>query len=797
MNTMSLWQDSLLHLALKSTLLLTAAGLISLAMRRLSSALRYSLWFSTILALLALAGAQPLLPAWRVVPVQKTEPFIPAEEVTSLPVMPVSATRNKASGQLSKTEVQPVIATRIPNAPMPSVAAPQPAKPALLTADWLALIWLAGLLLMLTRLATGAWRLHRLEVTAKPISRQLVENLPVDIGSLAKQSGLRSAPHLLLGHPGCVPMVWGVRKPRLLLPEGFHRWTADKLRAVLLHEFAHLRRRDPLALVAAQLMQALHWFNPLAWLALRRLRIEQEHACDDAALLQGMRPSDYAQHLLDLSRHSRLAPGLGICALAMARPAPVESRVQAILDPRLPRNPGPKWSGRFSLALALTAALPLAMLQALETAPVRGRILDRNGVELASSGSATERRYPLQEAAAHVLGISRSTPADQAIQGAPALHGTDGVEKSFDVQLRSGQPITLTLDSRIQQLTFKALKEAGVTRGAAVVMDPRTGDVLAMVSLPSFDPHVFLPSLTKSSWESLLADLDQPLLNRSTRPFVPGAAYTVHTALAGGLAGLENQKFRCDGSVTYGERSMVCWRKEPHGLQNLSEALHHSCNCFFYQYGNATGIDNLTKTGRLLGFGEKTGIELPTEQAGILPSPEWQKKARSQDRWTNGYTANTAIGQGSVLTSPLQMAVLASAMANGGRVPKPRLLYSASPPVWRADLTQEGISPQHIETIRHAMREYVNAADGVGKKARSENHLIAGKAGTSQYWRTVNKQTVDEIHGSFMGFAPYEKPSLAFVIFVQGARSGASTCAPIAKRIVEQTLALPITRTDP
>lgn len=791
MNTISLWQDSLLHLTVKSTLLLAVAGLVNVAMYRLSAARRYWLWLSTILALLVLAGALPLLPAWKVVPVQAQASFLPMEEVTILPVTPViSPTVNTVTHE-QKTVYQLAEQKHMPPPQVKdALRVSEPSVSVRSFADWLTLLWVTGLLLMLMRLGMSAWRLHRLGEKTKPISTDLLKSLPLDIDALAIQSGLHSRPHLLLGPADCVPMVWGVMKYRLLLPEGFHTWSADKLRAVLLHEFAHLRRRDPLALMAAQLTQALHWFNPLAWLALHQLRIEQEHACDDATLTQGMRPSDYAQHLLDLSRHTRLAPGLGMCALAMARPTPVENRVLAILDPHRSRQTASKWSGRFCLALALTLTLPLAMLHALETTSVRGRILDRYGVELAVSSSVTERRYPLQEAAAHVLGHTRKTPANQTATGVSELHGEAGIEKNFDMPLSAGKNVTLTLDQRIQQLTYNALKDAGVTRGSVVIMDPRNGDVLAMVSLPSYDPHAFLPRLAQTSWDSLQTTPDTPLRDHNTCAFVPGAAYTVTTALAGGLAGIEDKQFRCDSTLTYGARTLRCWRTEPHGTQNLSEALHHSCNCFFYQYGNEAGIDNLTKMGELLGFGDKTGIELPLEQRGILPSPEWLKKKTPNERWSDSYTANTSIGQGSVMVSPLQIAVLTSAIANGGQVPKPRLLHDNGPTLWRTDLTKEGVSPQLIETIRLAMREYVNATYGVGKKARSENYVIAGKAGTSQNWRLVNKQRVEDIHGSFMGFAPYDKPTLAFVVYVQGVKSGASTCAPIAKRIVEETLAL-------
>ncbi|MES2505968.1 MAG: M56 family metallopeptidase, partial [Verrucomicrobiota bacterium] len=668
MNALHLWQESLIHLAVKGTALLATALLAGLAVRRLSAARRYWLWLSTVFALLLLTLALPLLPAWRVLPVHAWEPgqLMPREEIAPAPpvTMPAQATAPSPKIEAAPAE-QP--RTQAPSAPQAEqAAAPLEAGPALSAGEWFSLLWLGGLLLMLARLGLSAWRLRRLGRCTVPVSADLLACLPAAPAKLARQLGLHTTPHILLGPPGSVPMVWGLWKPRLLLPEGFHQWPADKLRAVLLHEFEHLRRRDPLALAAAQLMQALHWFNPLAWLALHRLRAEQEHACDDAALAQGLRPSDYAQHLLDLSRHTRLAPGLGLCALAMARPAPVESRVHANLDPHRPRHASSKNWRRLSLGLALVTALPLAMLHALERAPVRGRILDRNGVVLASSQGPLERVYLLKEIAGHVLGYTRKSQHGHAPASVPAQHGNVGVEKSHDTQLSSGQDVTLTLDQRIQKLTYQALAEAGVTRGAVVIMDPRNGDVLAMVSLPSYDPQAFFPRLSQETWDSLLADRDMPLLDRTTRAFAPGSAYKVSIALAGDLAGIGERRFDCSGSITYGSKTMKCWihrqNGDAHGLLDLKDALVHSCNCYFYQYGNTAGIDNITKMGKLLGMGERTGIGLPTEDGGILPNPEWLRLHAPKERWTNGHTANTSIGQGMV-------AVMAHAVTMLRRMP--------------------------------------------------------------------------------------------------------------------------------
>lgn len=446
------------------------------------------------------------------------------------------------------------------------------------------------------------------------------------------------------------------------------------------------------------------------------------------------------------------------------------------------------------VSLCLAASLPLAMLQAALDGPnVRGRILDRNGVVLASSQDPMERRYLLNPSASHLLGYTRKSESDQASASSPAQFGGAGVEKAYNTQLSTGQDITLTLDHRIQKIAHHSLTEAGVTRGAVVVMDPRNGDVLAMVSLPAYDPQDLFPRFTKEAWERLTSDRDVPLMNRTTRPFVPGATFSLSVALAGGLAGIEDRQFECTGSITYGNKALSCWIQRhnggSHGKLGLKDALKNSCNCFFYQYGNEAGIDHITKMSRLLGLGELTGIGLEEDTQGILPNPEWLRRISPKNRWTEGHTANTSIGQGMVEATPLQLTVLAATMANGGKVPKPRLMDDGNPPAWRADLMKEGIPSQQIETIRQALLENVNEIGGSAWLAQSKSHLLAGLTATAQNWRRVNDQRVMDNHGWFIGFAPYDKPTLAFAVVIQGAQSGAA-CAPVARQIVEQTLAL-------
>ncbi len=764
--------DVLSHTALKGVAVLAVALVVGVLLHRMAAARRYAIWITAVGALALLPPAMLLLPAWRVLPqagqtVLESPGLSPEEIIESREpaTLPVEANMTPSAASLETP------------APGPAAIHPVPSRQ-LSWQDIAALlpsVWLAISTLLLLRLAWGAARLHRLEKTLSPGTCAL-------LAEVSHEVGLKHAPRLLIGAENAVPMVWGVWRPRLLLPLGFETWGREKLRGVLLHELAHLKRRDPLALWTAQWVKALHWFNPLAWLILRQLRADQERACDDTVLLHGVRPSDYAQHLLDLSRHARLAPGLALCALTITRCAPVESRVKAILDPKRSRDGlTQRWLAGLA-ALALLTTLPVAMLHAAEAAKLRGRILDRNGVVLAETTEKKMRNYPLKALAAQMVGYGGQSKSQA------------GMEKQHDTELAAGKDVTLTLDMRTQSIALRAMTEAGITRGAAVVLDPRTGEVLAAVSLPSYDPNQFVPSINQEKWQALLENSDLPLLNRCLRGFAPGSTYKLLPALAGCAAGISGQKFNCTGSVTYGNTAMKCWIQRQngggHGLLGMTDSLAVSCNCYWYQFGNTLGIERIEGVGRKIGFGSDYGI-MDEEDKGILPSPAWLKQHLPKERWTQGFTANTSIGQGFVLATPLQMAVLAATVGNGGRVPRPAAVKQQEPGAWLADLTQETPGAADMQPVREGMRLAVNGDSGTGRPARSEKVVIAGKTGTAQNWRSIGGSKVADNHGWFIGFAPYDKPTLAFAVLKSGAKSGGGDCGPVAKRIVEETLALP------
>jgi beta-lactamase regulating signal transducer with metallopeptidase domain/beta-lactamase class D len=768
--------ELLAHTAWKGAAVLALALTAGLLLRKTAAARRYAVWITSVATLAVLPLAMSLLPAWRVLPKEIEQPNWQRVEIENeVGEWVAEATQHE------KLEV-PVLTPKPVEAAKPAPVDEKRWFTLKQLIESLPKVWLFIALLLLLRLAWSAWCLRRLE-------RSLPKGRCDDITTISREIGLRREPRLLIGAADAVPMVWGVWRPRLLLPQGFEAWSSEKRRGVLLHELAHLKRRDPLALWTAQWVKALHWFNPLAWLTIRQLRADQERACDDTALRHGIRASDYAQTLLDLSRHNRAALGLALCALTITRCAPVESRVKAILDPKCARDPiTARWLASLC-GLALLLMLPVAMLHAIEGPKLRGRILDRHGVVLAETTQEKSRHYPLKSLASHVLGYTGKTKHDD-----PTPVGRFGFEKQRDADLNAGQDVTLSLDARLQSLATRAMLDGGITRGAAVVLDPRSGEILAMVSLPAHDPNVFIPSISLANWDKLSTDHDNPLLNRCISPFAPGSVFKPLIGLAGIAAGVGDSRFTCEGSVTYGSSLMQCWIKRQdggqHGELNLAGALTASCNCFFYQFGNAGGIDQIEKIGNKLGFGNSYGI-CEQERPGILPGPRWMQENQPNNKWTAGYTANTSIGQGMVLVTPLQMAVLVATLANGGKVPEPSLQAKKGEATWRADLIAEGLPAAQIEQLRKGMRQVVHGENGTGKAARSDKAIITGKTGTAQNWRRIDDKRVEDNHAWFIGFAPYDKPTLAFAILKNGGKTGGGDCAPVAKRIVEEALALP------
>ncbi|WP_038169221.1 penicillin-binding transpeptidase domain-containing protein [Verrucomicrobium sp. BvORR106] len=449
------------------------------------------------------------------------------------------------------------------------------------------------------------------------------------------------------------------------------------------------------------------------------------------------------------------------------------------------------------------------------------------------------RQYLFDSFACHVLGYVNQPDVQQASKEeinewdffVPDDYGVYGVEKTFDQDLRGkagmriwlqnekgrlvkevdyqeprkGHDVYLAIDARIQMIAEKALREGtpAIGRGAVVVLDPSTGQVLAMASVPSYNPNKFIPSISKDDFAGYLENPCVPLLNRSVRGFVPGSTYKIMTSFAGILAGVEGDMVNCPGGIQFGGKFMKCWigqKGGAHGTLGLSEAIMRSCNCYFYRYANHAGNAAMTKAGDMFGLGQRTGIELEEEAPGILPVERWWRVNKTAaERFSEASIANMAIGQGAVEASPLQMAGVAAAVGNGGIAYRPHLLNKVMDgtelireqmPDVRANFKDFGLTPQKLELVRRGMWRVVNDQGGTAKAAKIAGTEVAGKTGTAQNWRKNGKEFVKDNHTLFITFAPYENPKFAACILVQGGKGGGVTAAPVAKRILEQALAL-------
>jgi penicillin-binding protein 2 len=447
------------------------------------------------------------------------------------------------------------------------------------------------------------------------------------------------------------------------------------------------------------------------------------------------------------------------------------------------------------------------------------------------------RSYVYGALAAHVLGYvgpPDDTNKDEAkkftfYQG--DVEGKSNIEKIYDQYLRGtpgvrylrrnakgvidgvlredppqqGANVYLTIDARVQAIAEEALR--AVSRAAAVVVDPSNGNVLAMVSVPSFDPNTFIPSIKAKDWVALQKDEARPLINRAISGFPPGSTFKIVTALAGLRRHIGNNKYNCSGGVSYGDHYFHCWiaaKGGAHGTIGLADAIKVSCDAFFYQYGNAAGIDAIDQTGNALGLGKATGIQLTGEQPGIMPGPEWMSIHYPRERWSQAYTANVSIGQGYVLATPLQMAMAYATVANGGISYYPRLVdkllnQDGSPvldekgqpvvspkPKVDADLRNDFTRDQ-IELVRRGLWKVVNEDGGTGGRARLKDVQVAGKTGTAE----ASDRGVKSNVAWFCCFAPYDNPKYVVAVMVEGsAGHGGSVAGPIATRILQRALAM-------
>lgn len=426
-----------------------------------------------------------------------------------------------------------------------------------------------------------------------------------------------------------------------------------------------------------------------------------------------------------------------------------------------------------------------------------------------------QRTYPSSRFAAHLLGYVREASDEQLKQGRYRrgdMVGQSGLERLLDEFLRGhdggqqievdalGRPVRVvqqtephpgaevvtTIDRRIQEAAEHAMEGRA---GAVVVMDPRNGDVLAMVSTPAFEIDLFTGTIDRQAWLRVVQDPDHPLLNRTIQTqYAPGSIFKIVVAAAGLQEGTLTpaDRVNCTGKFQLGAWTFDDWKEGGHGIVDLRRAIAESCNVFFYQAGLKIGGDAIARYARAFGFGQPTGIELGTERVGLIPGPRMRRRRAT---WQAGDVVNMSIGQGQVLVTPMQVAKFMAAIANGGVLWRPRLVQRIERPdhgvVWSDAGKVTGyveLSPAVWAFLRHALWSVVNDG-GTGGGARIPGLDVAGKTGTAQ---TVANSRAEkgQDHAWFAAFAPARDPEVVVVVLVERGGKGGQVAAPIARKIL-------------
>lgn len=438
------------------------------------------------------------------------------------------------------------------------------------------------------------------------------------------------------------------------------------------------------------------------------------------------------------------------------------------------------------------------------------------------------RNYPHGILAGHILGYLGEI-AESDIQQFSAVQfrsgdlvGKNGVERLFEENLRgvegvrqmevnafgrevreldhtppvAGRDLLLTIDTDLQREAEEAL---GDKAGAVVVLDPRNGEVLVMASRPAFDPNQFIRGLSSQQWQLLSRHPDRPLTNKAIQGhYPPGSTFKIVTALAGFAEGRVSpqQAVLCTGYIEKDGHRYHCWKKGGHGTVDFHQAFAQSCDVYFYRIAERVGIDAIERTARKLGLGQTTQISLEGERGGLIPSRAWKKKVHRMP-WFPGETYHSAIGQGYVLCTPLQLACMTAAVANNGVLCRPTLVRH--PEGEEPEILRHGNwNPAHIALVRAAMEEVVNGPRGTARQAAPTSVRAAGKTGTAQVVHQKREESgkviqSDDIrfqdHALYVSYAPADHPELAIAVVVEHGGHGGHTAAPVAKRIIDRFFA--------
>ena len=446
------------------------------------------------------------------------------------------------------------------------------------------------------------------------------------------------------------------------------------------------------------------------------------------------------------------------------------------------------------------------------------------------------RSYLQGAETAHVLGYVASV-SEKELTGDPLLElpgfriGKAGVEKVYDLSLRGsggssqvevnalgrvirelnrqeGQPgteVRLTIDMDLQHFITERLGNESAT---VVVVDVHTGEVMSLVSSPSFDPNSFNTGLSQAEWESLISNPKSPLTNKAIAgQYAPGSTFKPTVALAALDKGVitADTKIHCSGSTKLGNSEFHCWKRGGHGSLDLKGAIEHSCDVYFYEVARRTGIERIGAMARRFGLGARLGLDLPGEKTGLVPSNKW-KMAAIGTPWQLGETLIAGIGQGYILTTPLQLAVMTARLANGGYGVTPRLTLDRITEAGVETYPDEeapslGIAPEHLAVVLQGMDDVVNSPTGTARRSRikEKRWRMAGKTGTVQVRRIskAERETgvlknnelpwTERDHALFIGFAPVRNPRFAVSVVVEHGGGGSSVAAPIARDVLRET----------
>ena len=435
------------------------------------------------------------------------------------------------------------------------------------------------------------------------------------------------------------------------------------------------------------------------------------------------------------------------------------------------------------------------------------------------------RHYPYGGLASHQLGyIGKVSQAQRKHEQSDIglLTGQSGLEKVYDKYLRGtagrrmiqvnaagrkvkdlgieeprpGTDIYLTIDLDVQKAAEESL---GDRSGAVVAMDPNTGEILALASHPNYDPNLFPRGIAPRDWTRLTNDPSHPLYNRAIQSvYPPGSTFKIIVAMAGLESGIIklDDKVNCRGYLTSGKHSFRCWKQGGHGAVSFHQALVESCDVYFYTMGERIGWDRIAQYAKKLGYGSLTGILLPEEKPGLIPTTEWKKK-KTREPWYAGDTYINSIGQGFVLVSPIQACQMISAVANGGYFYRPTLLKLTRNRETGAVTTfsperknRVVLDPTALEEVRKALTGVVNEPGGTGHGAQNAFAIVAGKTGTAQViaqkipGRKLSEKSQD--HAWFIAYAPVDDPKIAVAVLVEHGGHGGGAAAPVARRVIEE-----------